>query len=38
MMSTCTKSSGVVVQVTVITECEAKVGVQCFDIKDCQDM
>ena len=38
MMSNCSKSTGVVVQVSVITEGEAKVNVQCHDIKDCQDM
>ena len=37
-MMSCSKSNGVVVQVSVITEGEAKVNVQCREIKDCQDM
>ena len=38
MMSNRSKSSGVVVKVLVITEGEAKVKVQCSELKDCQDM
>ena len=38
MMSNPTKSSGVVIKVSVITEGDAKVNVQCSELKDCQDM
>ena len=37
-MSNPTKSNGVVVKVSVITDGDAKIHVQCDELKDCQDM